>query len=96
MVSNIAFNHCQCVESNINLLGILTMHGNLIFMHENKISTHENEMFMHEKENVCTKVFTGENSMHEVVYSPTTHEHNNNNNNKNDNNNNVDNDNNFK
>ena len=42
-------------------------------MDENEISMHENKTFMNENENFA-KNFMGENSMHEIVYSPITHE----------------------
>ena len=45
------------------------MHENEISMHENEISMHENEISMHENE-----ISMHKNSMHEVVYSSTTHE----------------------
>ena len=47
---------------------------NEIFMHNNEIFMHNNEIFIHETEHFCPKYFIVENSMHEVVYSPTTHD----------------------
>ena len=49
---------------------------NEIYMdgNENEISMHENDIPMHENENDAPKMFIAKSSMHEIVYSPNTHE----------------------
>ena len=48
------------------------MYENEIFMGENETSMHEDEISMRENVNSAPKIFMGEKSMHEAVYSPTT------------------------
>ena len=50
------------------------MYENEIFMGENETSMHEDEISMRENVNFAPKIFMGEKSMHEAVYSPTTPE----------------------